>query len=260
MAKENPDSPTHEAMRQASTGTLNNDGQNVTEQRSQAREIRNRVKELRHVPAKDIKPNPKNWRTHDAIQQDAFRAVLNEVGFAGAVIAYENTDGDLMLIDGHLRIEEAASATIPVLVLDVTEEEADLLLATYDPVGTMAASDAERLGELLQGIGATDASLITLLEDIDEQFGMHALTLPRQGTDAEFVENPLTGLVANEDAETIAQRTIATETLRPFITYVPTSQLDEIREKVAYLADKWDFDNATDVVMKLINDAYEIYK
>lgn len=233
----------------------------MTQQRPQAREnFRSRVKELRHVPAKHLKANPKNWRVHDELQLDAFNSVLEEVGFAGAVVAYENSDDELVIIDGHMRTEQATTGKVPVLILDVTEEEADLLLATYDPIGSMAGSDAERLGELLQGVSASDASLATLLEDIDEQFGLHELTLPRQDSDAEFVENPLAKIAAEEDEETIAARTLATEGLRPFILYVPTSAVDVLREKVGVLAERWNFDNATDVVMKLIEEGYEANK
>ena len=39
-----------------------------------------------------------------------------------------------MLIDGHLRAETAPDMMVPVLVLDVTEEEADKLLLTLDPL------------------------------------------------------------------------------------------------------------------------------
>ncbi len=238
-----------------------NEEQNMTEQRDQARDkFRSRVKELRHVPAKHLKANPKNWRTHDSIQQDAFNAVLEQVGFAGAVIAYENDDDELVIIDGHMRTEHADIEKVPVLILDVSEEEADLLLATYDPIGTMAESDAERLGELLQGVSASEASLVTLLEDIDEQFGLHELTLPRQETDADYVENPLEAIAATEDPNTIAERTMATEGLKPFILYVSVSKIEVVREKVAFLADKWEYDNATDVVMKLIDEGYEANK
>jgi hypothetical protein len=236
----------------------------MTEQRDQARDkFRSRVKELRHVPAKHLKANPKNWRTHDSIQQDAFNAVLEQVGFAGAVIAYENDDDELVIIDGHMRTEHADIEKVPVLILDVSEEEADLLLATYDPIGTMAESDAERLGELLQGVSASEASLVTLLEDIDEQFGLHELTLPRQETDADFIENPLEAIAAAEienDPEIVAARTTATEGLKPFILYVAVSEIDVLREKVAFLADKWDYDNATDVLLKLIDEGYEANK
>ena len=43
-----------------------------------------------------------------------------------------------MLIDGHLRAETTLRASVPVLVLDVNEEEADKILATAHPLAAMA--------------------------------------------------------------------------------------------------------------------------
>ena len=114
--------------------------------------MRDRVKELRRVPASALRPNPRNWRTHPPEQQAALRGVLDEVGFAGALLARELADGSLELVDGHLRTEAAPDALLPVLVLDVTEEEAAKLLATHDPLGAMAGIDREKLTELLEGI------------------------------------------------------------------------------------------------------------
>ena len=68
-------------------------------------QIRDRIRELKRVPAKDLRPNPKNWRTHPKAQQDALRGVLAEVGYADALLARELPDGGLMLVDGHLRAE-----------------------------------------------------------------------------------------------------------------------------------------------------------
>ena len=55
--------------------------------------LKNRIKELRHIRAGDLHPNPRNWRTHPAPQQAALQAVLEEVGIAGALIARETADG-----------------------------------------------------------------------------------------------------------------------------------------------------------------------
>jgi hypothetical protein len=125
--------------------------------------IRNRVKELRHVPASDLRPNPKNWRTHPKAQQDALRGILAEVGMADAVLARELEDGSLMLIDGHLRAETVADAKVPVLVLDVNEAEADKLLATLDPLAAMAGKDAEQLASLLETLKGQDDTLASLV-------------------------------------------------------------------------------------------------
>src|ERR1700732_724991 len=115
--------------------------------------IRDRIKELRRVRAKDLLPNPKNWRRHPKTQVDALRGLLAEVGYADALLARELPDGRLMLIDGHLRAETTPDALVPVLVLDVTEEEADKILLTLDPLAAMAESDAERIKALLQAVG-----------------------------------------------------------------------------------------------------------
>ena len=60
--------------------------------------IRDRIKELRRVPACDLIPNPRNWRTHGKAQAEALQGLLAEVGFAGAVLARETPEG-LILID-----------------------------------------------------------------------------------------------------------------------------------------------------------------
>src|SRR5260370_42449998 len=84
-------------------------------------EIRNRVKELRLVKASELLPNPRNWRRHGPEQKAALKGLLNEIGFADALIAREMPDGKLMLIDGHLRRDTTKRAMVPVLVLDVNE-------------------------------------------------------------------------------------------------------------------------------------------
>ena len=134
--------------------------------------IRDRIKELRRVKASDLHPNPRNWRTHPKQQLDAIRGILAEVGFAGAELARELPDGSLQLIDGHARAEIAGDAEVPVLVLDVTESEADKILATYDPIGAMAEADAVRLEELLRDAQTGNEALADMLAELAEDNGM----------------------------------------------------------------------------------------
>lgn len=61
--------------------------------------IRNRIKELRRVPASTVAPSPHNWRTHPQAQSDALRGVLAEIGFAGAVLARVRDDGSLEFVN-----------------------------------------------------------------------------------------------------------------------------------------------------------------
>jgi len=131
-------------------------------------QIRNRIKELRHVPASDLKPNPKNWRTHPQAQQDALRGILAEVGMADACLARELDDGTLMLIDGHLRAETIGSEVVPVLILDVDEAEADKILATLDPLAALAGSNDARLSELAASVSTDDETLRSIFESMCE--------------------------------------------------------------------------------------------
>lgn len=135
-------------------------------------EIRDRVIELRRVPACDLRPNPRNWRTHPTGQADAMRGVLAEIGFAGAELARVCDDGSLMLIDGHLRAEVSGDSPLPVLVLDLTEAEADLLLATYDPIGAMATADAGKLDALLREIHTSSQPVVDMLAAMAEEHGI----------------------------------------------------------------------------------------
>ncbi len=125
--------------------------------------IRDRIKGLRRVPAKDLLPNPKNWRRHPKAQADALRGLLTEIGYADALLARELPDGRLMLIDGHLRKDTTPDAIVPVLVLDLDEAEADKLLLTLDPLASLAESDSERIGALLQTVRTDSPAVEDLL-------------------------------------------------------------------------------------------------
>jgi hypothetical protein len=130
--------------------------------------IRDRIKELRRVKASELLPNPKNWRVHGEDQRNALRAILADIGYADALLARE-TDEGLMLIDGHLRAEETPDQEVPVLILDVTEDEAAKMLATLDPLAAMAEADDQKLGELLAGIQTDNAALDKMLKDLAEE-------------------------------------------------------------------------------------------
>ena len=130
--------------------------------------MRDRVTELRRVKASDLLSNPKNWRRHPQAQQDALSTMLDRVGYVDAVIARETPDG-LMLVDGHLRADLTPDAEIPVLVVDLDEEEADEVLATLDPLTAMAEVDAEALQALADGMtDRADEALSSLIHDMHE--------------------------------------------------------------------------------------------
>jgi DNA modification methylase len=159
--------------------------------------IKDRIKEFRRVSANELIPNPKNWRTHGKAQTEALKGLLAEVGFAGAVLARETPEG-LVLIDGHLRSEAVGNGMIPVLVLDVTEAEADKILATYDPIGAMADSDAEKLDSLLKNVQTENQALAKMLAELAESAGV-VLDSEREITEDEVPEPPVDSITKTGD-------------------------------------------------------------
>jgi hypothetical protein len=129
-------------------------------------QIRDRIKEFRRVRASVLRPNPRNWRTHPQAQRDALRGVLAEVGYAGALSARELPDGALELIDGHLRAETTPDQEVPVLVLDLSDEESNKLLAVLDPLAAMAEADGQALSDLLAQVETQNDAVRAMLDNL----------------------------------------------------------------------------------------------
>ena len=125
--------------------------------------IRDRIRELRRVKASRLCPHPKNWRRHPAAQADAMRGVLTEIGYADALLVRELPDGSLQLIDGHLRAEITPDMEVPVLVVDLDEQEAAKLLALHDPLAELAETNDEVLADLLSEVETENEAVRVVL-------------------------------------------------------------------------------------------------
>ena len=144
------------------------------------------------VPAGELVPNPKNWRTHPEDQKTALLGILEDVGYADALLARELPDGSLMLIDGHLRAEATPLEEVPVLVLDVTEAEADKLLALLDPITAMAQANVSAFEALLHETQTGNEAVSDMLSLLAQQLGIieadKTFVLPPDAGGTEFTE------------------------------------------------------------------------
>lgn len=111
-------------------------------------QFKDRIKEFKRIKASELLANPLNHRVHPEPQKKALRKTLQEIGFAGALLCREQ-DGQLVLLDGHMRAAECGDSEVPVLILDVNEEEGNKILASYDAIGSMAKIDEKILNDLL---------------------------------------------------------------------------------------------------------------
>ena len=203
--------------------------------------IRNRVKSLRMVPASDLRPNPKNWRTHPKAQADALRGVLAEVGLADACLARELPDGSLMLIDGHLRAETLGDGEVPVLILDVDEAEADKILATLDPLAAMADSDAAKFEELLHTVNTSSQALQELIADTAAQAGLY-----------EDLDGSPQTVEATEAAGADTDRDYAASAIRQIVLVFEQDQYESVVEAIGEHAEKFGLTNNTEVILHLL--------
>jgi hypothetical protein len=170
--------------------------------------IRDRIKDFRRLPASALRPSPRNWRTHPEAQQNALRAVLAEVGIADAVLARELADGTMELIDGHCRVEMLPDQLLPVLVLDVDDQEAAKLLATLDPLAAMAEANAGALHSLLQEVRTDNPALTDMLANLAETHG-DPITSDDDGRDgAEEASNEIWNVLVECGSEDEQLRTL----------------------------------------------------
>jgi DNA modification methylase len=128
--------------------------------------MKDRISSFVRVKASELGASSSNFRKHPKIQRDALVGVLEEIGYASALVARRGQDGELVLIDGHLRADLDPDQQVPVLVLDVSEAEADKLIASMDPIAAMARSDPAALLSLLERVDSASEGLADLFESL----------------------------------------------------------------------------------------------
>lgn len=131
--------------------------------------VRDRIKGLKRIKAGDLRPHPQNWRVHTQAQREALQGILGEIGYADALIARQLPDKSYQLLDGHLRAETTPNTRVPVLVVDLDDDEAAKLLASLDPLAAMAGSDPAQLDALLAGLKSESAALSAMWEGMTSQ-------------------------------------------------------------------------------------------
>jgi hypothetical protein len=122
----------------------------------------------------ELLAHPLNARRHPKAQADAVAGLLSEVGWVADVIVNERSG---RIVDGHLRVHlaiERAEPTVPVVYVDLDDDEERLVLATLDPLAAMAATDADALASLLASVATSDAALQAALDRLGQDAGVLA--------------------------------------------------------------------------------------
>lgn len=134
--------------------------------------LRSRIVGEGEVEPDQLLANPLNWRKHPKHQLQALEGLLGQVGWVQRVIVNRTTGH---VVDGHARVELAlrrSEPSVPVLYVELSEEEERLVLASLDPIGGLAETHADNLAEILKGIGTVDESLGDLLQQLRHDVGL----------------------------------------------------------------------------------------
>jgi len=130
--------------------------------------LKNRIVGSGEIEVAKLKANPKNWRTHSDEQRLAMKDVLEQVGWVQNVIVNRKTGN---MIDGHLRVEIATARSeksVPVVFVELTSKEEDLVLASLDPIAALAGLDSGKLASLLDELDVEGEGLAKMLDEMAE--------------------------------------------------------------------------------------------
>jgi hypothetical protein len=135
---------------------------------------KNRIVKHAILPAKDFLAHPMNFRLHPAIQQEALKGSLDELGWIDDVMVNIQTQH---VLNGHLRISlalrEGDDTPVPVKYVDLSPEEELTALAVFDELTAMAGKDREKLDALLRDVKPSDAALQHMLSDLAAREGLY---------------------------------------------------------------------------------------
>lgn len=134
------------------------------------------------MPASEILAHPLNAHQHPLDQRAAQTAAFDEVGWVARVVISKRTG---RLVDGHMRVELAAERgeAVPYDMVDLSEDEERVVLATMDTITSMATFDPSMMGVVTDGLDMPDALAAALdgfgydMEDEEEPVEPKTVTL-----------------------------------------------------------------------------------
>lgn len=154
----------------------------------------NRIISYGEKPADQFTANPLNPRLHPQFQREVMQAALTEIGWLAPVIENKRTG---YLIDGHERVMQALlkNEPVPYVLVDLSPEEENVALATFDPITGLAQYDPENINALLSDVHVDEIPLQQLLANISSQYGLYEPDDPYKSWKEmpEFVSEDKTG-------------------------------------------------------------------
>lgn len=127
---------------------------------------KNRIVKSEGVDPRRLLANPDNFRTHPNKQRKAMSGSLDAIGWIQQVVVNIRTKH---IIDGHLRVEQAITegvSTIPVLWVDLNEQEEKEAILSMDPIAAMAHTNKESMTAMIAELIGTSGQIASHMEEI----------------------------------------------------------------------------------------------
>jgi len=134
--------------------------------------LRNRIIGSGVEQVDQLLANPLNFRLHPDNQQQSLAGAIDDIGFIRSVTVNKRTG---RVIDGHLRVTLALRSGVqelPVEYVDLDEAEEAQALLSLDPIAARAASDKEKLDELMRQVQSDDERVQAMISEIAEREGI----------------------------------------------------------------------------------------
>lgn len=135
--------------------------------------LKDRIIDFRRIGGDELQAHEHSWRVHPESQKAALNSALAEIGIADALIVYESErQQGMTIIDGRMRAEEHETTKWPCLVVDLTDEEADLMLMVADPITSMAQMEIDRVESLTAVLKPDTEALQSLIQVLRQEAGI----------------------------------------------------------------------------------------
>ena len=141
----------------------------------QLKDLRNRIVRFEKVRGANLASHTGNWRDHPENQARALAGVLREIGIADVLLCWvsERNGGKLTTFDGHLRKDMGPDVEWWCAITDLTDAEADYMLAVLDPLAGLAQADAGALDALLASVQSSESDVQQMLADLAKENGLY---------------------------------------------------------------------------------------
>ena len=113
--------------------------------------------------------SPLNFRIHPDNQQQALAGSIDDIGYIRSVTVSKRSG---RVLDGHLRVALAMRSgvkSLPVEYVDLDEAEEAQALLSLDPIAALAATDRQKLDELLHQVQSDDERVQQMMADMAER-------------------------------------------------------------------------------------------